>query len=95
MNKIHPNPKIHIYSGMPTNLISRLRQAVKDATGLEYGYIPHKLHDTSVSLFTMTLCNNKSKNISWKRLSHVETAIRACCLGLGVGMVNVTWDVIN
>lgn len=83
MNKISPNPVVRVSIAIPTLTINKLSFVIKDLTKLSYGHRSIDMIDTDTLSFQLTLCGNGNKKIAWKRLSEVESIIRAFFFGTG------------
>lgn len=64
--------------------------AIKETTGLLYGYHPIVMHDTLVIEAILTLCGRKE--IGKALRERVEAVIVAWGIGGGRGLITVSWQ---
>jgi hypothetical protein len=82
------NPRIRTASMTNTDFHS-LFCAIRETTGLLYGYHPIEMADTAVIEAILTLCGRKS--IGKALREKVEAVIVAWGIGSGRGIISVRW----
>lgn len=94
----YPNPKVEL--PMYGIDFTRLQTAIRETTGLAYGFLPHRLYGTTTMSFTLTLCGRyddrlvtvkRKRGLTRSEKILVGTVIRAWSLGAGKGMPIITW----
>lgn len=83
------NPTVYFSSSLNTSNIQGLLIAIKENTGLLYGFMPQEMTDTQFISVILTLC--KVKKLSKLNQKIVDSTIRAWAIGYGLGCPRIVW----
>ena len=83
------NPTVKISGSINSSNIQGLLIAVKETTGIFFGYMPQEMVDTQFISFILTLCGKKKLSKIDQRI--VDATIRAWCIGYGLGNPRISW----
>jgi hypothetical protein len=83
------NPTVYTSGSLNGNNIQGLLCAIKENTGIFYGYMPQEMVDTQFVSFVLTLRGRKK--ISKVEIRILDATIRAWCIGYGLWNTRIVW----
>lgn len=85
------NPTVRISGTLNGSTIQGLLTAIRETTGLKYGYMPQGMIDTQFFSFHLTLCGHGKRTLGKGNQRLVDATIRAWAIGFGLGNPSIAW----
>ena len=85
------NPRVTFPVTVTSLDLSNLSAAIKQTTGLNYGFHPEEMIDTQILSATLTLCGNGKRMFSHRKMELVTATIVAWGIGRGMWVIGVKW----